>query len=115
MPWSLNCTSVHENALCETMASRLSSRPVRLSGAVTLDGSRLSTRPAKLNASGYTRPAVLSVQLPDMNAGPDSTLCIAPEASTRRSSRVVSRGATKTAAPGDTLSCRTSSNNWYRP
>ena len=57
MPWNLYCVSVHENPRCDSTASRLSLRPVKSSGSVTLDGSRLSRSPCKLNASGYSTPA----------------------------------------------------------
>ena len=94
MPWNLYCVSVHENPRCDSTASRLSLRPVKSSGSVTLDGSRLSSSPGKLNASGYTRPLVASVQIPGVLAG-GCTPWIAPDASMTRSNRVVCKGATK--------------------
>src|SRR6266849_5310405 len=114
MPCSLYCASVHDNPRCDSTASRLSLRPVTLSGSVTLDGSRLSSSPDKLNASGYSSAFVASVQIPDVLAA-GCTPWIDPDASITRSMRAVCKGTTKTVAPEDSPSCWTSPDKRYRP
>src|ERR1700674_2601709 len=113
MPWNLYCVSVQENPRCDSIARRLSLRPVKSSGSVTLDGSRLSKIPCKLNASGYKRPLVTSVQAPEVR----DAVCVAridPDASATKSMRTFSKGATKTRAE-DSAPCWSSPDKRYRP
>src|ERR1700674_1254352 len=112
MPWSLYCASVQENPRCDSTARRLSLRPAKSSGSDTLDGSRLTRSPGKLNPPGYPRPLVASVQIPGvLAAAADCVLRIAPDASIRRSNRVVCKGATNTVAPDDWAPDSTSPDN----
>jgi hypothetical protein len=114
MPWNLYCVSVHENPRCDSAARRLSLRPAKSSGSVTLEGSRLSRSPCRLNASGYSRILVASVQIPGFPAG-GWTPRIDPDASITRSNRTVCKGATKMVALEDAVASLTSRGSRYRP